>query len=338
MNREDIKRIATFVSLLLLLSGCAVNTPQTKSQPLSLGKLTTAYDYQLLNQQYQAISLPQMIAAASTADVLFIGEYHGNQASHLLQTQLLAALHQRNQQKNRATVLSMEQFERNQQAILDDYLNKKIGEQYLIEKAPTWSNYKGSYRPLVEYAKQNKLPVVAANAPAKIIRCIGRQGDSYTAKLTPKEKQTIASKPFTDVPAYADKFFGVMGISGHAKAGAGMRRSYQAQLARDNTMAESIDKSLKQTPNAQVIHLNGSFHSAGHLGTVGALIRMNPSLKVVVITPVHQDQLDEFKKENKSTKDYYYLLNRQPKTYVNSENRKAAHKAMFATSAKKSCK
>ena len=146
----------------------------------------------------------------------------------------------------------------------------------------------------------------------------------------------VASKPFAEVPRYADKFFGAMGLSGHAAAGKRIQQSYLAQLTRDNTMAESMNKALKESPKAQVIHTNGTFHSADHLGTVGALKRMNPTLKVVVITPVHKEQLAEHKKKHAKTDDYHYLLNSQPKQFVNTENRSAAHKSLFAKSAKKS--
>ena len=330
-----IKQLTTLSTLVLLLNGCALNA--VPKQPVSVSSLATAYDYQLLDPEYRLISLVQMTATASKADVVFIGEYHGNHASHLLQAELLAALHKQQTQsaKKRPMILSMEQFERDQQEILDLYLDNKIGERQLITKAPTWPNYKGSYRPLVEYAKQHKMPVIAANAPGDIVRCIGKQGSKYLEKLPTKQRHLLATQPFVEVDGYSDKFFGAMGLTGHVKTTGRLYQSYQAQLARDNTMAESILKALKASPNAQVLHLNGSFHSADHLGTVGALKRLDPALKIVVITPVHTNQLAEHKKKHQVKNDYFYLLNLQPKDFVSAENMKAAHKAMFAKSAQK---
>ena len=330
-----IKRLATLSALALLLTGCALNAMPEK--PVVVSRLATAYDYQLLNPEYRPISLAQMTATASNADVVFIGEYHGNHASHLLQAELLAALHKQQSQspKKRPMILSMEQFERNQQEIVNLYLDNKIGERQLITKAPTWNNYKGSYRPLVEYAKQHKMPVIAANAPGDIVRCIGKQGSKYLDKLPAKQRLMVAAQPFVEVDGYSKKFFGVMGLTGHVKTTSRLYQSYQAQLARDNTMAESISKALQASPKAQVVHLNGSFHSAEHLGTVGALKRLKPALKVVVITPVHKTQLADYKKKHQMNNDYFYLLNRQPKDFVSAENMKAAHEAMFAKSADK---
>ena len=315
------------LSLLLFLTS---HSGLVQSASASGPTLTTAYDYHLLDQTYQAIALPELVAALQDSDVIFIGEYHGNHASHLLQMQLFAALHQ--QQASQATILSMEMFNRDQQAILDRYMEGDIGERTLIDKAPTWKNYRASYRPLVEYAKQHQIPVIAANAAADLIRCIGRQGSDYIDKLTAEEKRYIASQPFAEVPNYKAKFMGFMAGSNHLSRERA-HQSYLAQLARDNTMAEAIATALAQTPNSQVIHLNGTFHSAEHLGTVGALKRLNPDLKLSVITPIYpqdwQDAKAHAQCEKPHPNEFYYLLQPQPRDFVSTTERDQAYQALF---------
>ncbi|MDG4869738.1 ChaN family lipoprotein, partial [Guyparkeria sp. 1SP6A2] len=85
-------------------------------------------------------------------------------------------------------VLSMEQFSRDSQPYLDQYLQGEIGEQYLIEQSNAWPNYASDYRPLVELAKHHQRPIIAANAPKNMVRCIGQQGIEYLDKL-PKEQR-----------------------------------------------------------------------------------------------------------------------------------------------------
>lgn len=316
----------------LLVAGCSLNPPKPVVMDApSHPALTTAYDYQLLDAAFKAVSFTQLAEKLKHSNAIFIGEYHGNQASHLLQTQLLVALHQQNQIDKRSMILALEMFSRDQQGILNDYLNGAIGERYLVDNAPTWTGYTGSHRPLVEYAKQHAIPVIAANAPNAMVRCIGRQGAAYTKKLSDLEKANIARQPFAEVPGYADKFFGVMQASKHSPS-TRMRQSYLAQLSRDNTMAESIMQALAQEPDGQLININGSFHSAGHLGAAGALRRLQPDLKITVITPVHSDKLAAFKQAQTSDSrdEFYYLLNPQPPAFVNAANRKKAHQAMFA--------
>ncbi len=317
---------------LALLSGCQTTTVKTPTveQPA----LQTAYDYQLLDNNWQPVSLAQMIKSLGGADVVFIGEFHGNHASHLLETQLLAGLHQ--QHKN--IILSMEMFNRDQQETLNDYIDGFIGEQTLIKQAPAWQNYQASYRPSVEYAKQHFLPIVAANASGDLVRCIGSQGEDYLAKLDNTEKQWIADQPFSEIEGYKAKFFGFMNRAKHNTDKANSDRAqntYLAQLSRDNTMAESILKAMQANPGYKVIHLNGSFHSENHLGTVGALKRLAPDLKIKVITPVYADELAAAKVDANRKDDFYYTLNPQPAEYVQNKNRRKAQQAMFEESRKK---
>ena len=59
-------------------------------------------------------------------------------------------------------VLSLEQFERDAQPALDDYLAGRIDEAAFLAKARPWGNYREAYRPLIEFCKARGLPVVAA--------------------------------------------------------------------------------------------------------------------------------------------------------------------------------
>lgn len=316
------------LSMLLISSGYAYAQKSNNA----LISLPTAYDYQLLDHEYKKTDLEQLVESIKDSDVVFVGEYHRNQASHLLEMQVFAKLHSANQVNKKGTVLSMEMFTRDQQSILNDYLASNIGERYLIEEAPTWKNYQSDYRPLVEYAKKHNLPVIAANAAGDIVRCIGRTGEPYLEKLTDAEKTMVANEPFANIPGYQEKFFGFMGKSKHASKER-LNNSYLAQITRDNTMAESIANVLKESPNSMVVHLNGSFHSQDHLGTVGALRRINPNLKIRVITPIH---LAEFNDELPKGKDeFYYVLNSQPKEFVDDAYKKKMRGKLFSQAREK---
>ena len=323
----------------LLLTACAVESELKNGKRATIKPLLTAYDYQLLDQAYQPVSLSVMAAALQDYDVVFIGEYHRNNAAHLLQMQLFAALHQNNKPRGRLMQLSMEMFSRDQQAMVNDYLAGRIGEHYLIEEAPAWENYQGSYRPLVEYARHNAMPVIAANASGDIVRCIGRQGEGYLAKLDAEEQRHIAEQPFADIPGYEEKYMALMAGSKHMSK-ARLRQSYLAQISRDNSMAEAIAKALEKQPGSQVLHLNGTFHSEQRLGTVAALKRINPKLKLAVITPAHREAFEELRQRGKGEDDFYYLINPQPAEFVDGDYQKKTRIKLFreAREKAKACK
>ena len=209
-------KILFIVLMTLILSSCQSSTQQVKqevsqdsiatssksSTPVKQDQKShiplTAYDYQIYNAQWQKTSLTKVVDELTQVDVIFIGEYHGNHASHLLQTQLFSELYKRKSE----LILTLEMFNRDQQGILNDYIDGFIGEKTLINDAPAWPNYKASYRPSVEFAKEHFLPIIAANAAANTVRCIGSQGESYINKLTTEEKSNIAESPFAAIAGY----------------------------------------------------------------------------------------------------------------------------------------
>ena len=159
--------------LATLLTACAnqpsENTSQKVVQPETV---STYYDYQFASPQGEALSLNALPQELLDADVILIGEWHTHSAIHRFQTDFLKA--RRNATSN--ITLSMEQFTREHQTTLDQYLNGEIGEQILMSQAAAWPNYESDYRALVEFSKANDVDVIAANAPKPFVQCIGRKG------------------------------------------------------------------------------------------------------------------------------------------------------------------
>ena len=280
----------------------------------SIAKPDSLYDSQLVDSESrQPVALDTLAASLAQADVVVIGEYHGHQASHLLQARLQQKLHT----LNPGQVLSMEQFNLDHQNTLDDYLAGTTGETEMTEDAQAWDNYRGSYRPLVEYARKHSLPVIAANAPADVVRCVGREGPSYLDSLPETQRLQLPEKPFLDTPAYREKFVDAMAGS-HGTADPAMTKylnnTYKAQLLRDNTMAMRILQARERNPGHQVLHLTGTFHSEGRLGTVSLLQQRAPELSIVVLSPVFWPE-NETKPPltgNLSKGDYLYLIQPLP--------------------------
>ncbi len=328
-----------------ILTGCSslpnhlTNRPVNlvaADRPLTVEPLQNAYNYRLIDSQtQQPLTVKQLAIQLQDQDIVFVGELHGNHASHLLEMRLMTEMHILHPQQ----ILSMEMFNRDQQPILNRYLDSEIGEAFLINEAPTWSNYTGSYRPLIEFAKQNFIPVIAANAPADIVRCIGRQGSAYLNKLLPRERHLIASKPLTDQPEYRLRYMDFLADARKLTA-EHKENSYLAQLTRDNTMAESIYQAWLDNPHAQILHLNGQFHSEYSLGTVSALKSLNSKLKVAVISAVLVENAVQpsYSVEDLKKGDVIYLLQNQPEQYLDSRYKQQARKKLFSQAEKALCR
>ncbi|WP_341206136.1 ChaN family lipoprotein [uncultured Psychrosphaera sp.] len=318
-----IKKCLSVIAALTLI-GCACCTEPVATK--STSQLTSLYDFQIVESISNTnINVSQLVSKLVYRDVIFVGEFHSHQASHLLQLQILEGLYQ----KNKNLVLSMEQFTRDSQDILNKYLSGEYGEQTLINDANAWEHYKGSYRAVVEFAREKNIPIIAANAPAMHVRCVGIHGVDILKTLPEEQKSWSAQNLDLSNEKYKAKFLDFISQAGasHGQSPEQMKqrqlKTFAAQLLRDTTMAESIILARQQYPNAQIIHLNGSFHSDGHLGTVAELEAKQPNLKVTVLSPATANNLEqpEASLEQLQLGDFVYLIKPLPQRYIDKEKR-----------------
>ncbi|MFH4493878.1 ChaN family lipoprotein [Vibrio alginolyticus] len=303
-----------------LLTGCSSYT-HTDSHATS-AEVTSFYDYQLYTPSGEHIALSKLPIELQQADVILIGEWHTHAGVHRFQTDMLKQL----TSYDRSLALSMEQFTRDKQPVVDAYLRGEIGEQYLMKQANAWPNYESDYRPLVEFAKQKNLPVIAANAPKNIVRCIGRQGLDYINKLDDDQRMFIAQAIDTGSSPYKEKFMASM----HHGKPEQTEKQFAAQVTWDETMAESIVSYLDDNPGAQVVHVAGKFHTEQGLGTAASILSRNPSLKVVVISPT-----DNVLSDNT---DYQLEVLAPPVRYVQDAHRMAAYQHLTKRNNDLQCK
>ena len=233
------------------------------------------------------VDLAAVVEAVAKQDVVFLGEEHDNTAGHEFQMQMVEALHK----KRPDLVLSLEMFERDVQGVLNDYLLGRLTEADFLERSRPWSNYQKHYRPLVEYARQHKLDVIAGNIPRHVARLVS-QGN------TPPLEDNRWMPRLTSSPrdAYWERFNETMkGHAGTVEAEE-MDRYYRSQCLKDDTMAESIADYLAQHHHRQplVVHLCGKFHSDFGQGTAWRLLSRKPLLSLSVVSMEVGDKPAEF--------------------------------------------
>lgn len=221
------------------------------------------------------------MARLNAADVVFLGEYHEDPNTHILQFEILTELYA---MREGQVALSMEQFERDVQPVLDDYMAGRIDEAAFLAQSRPWPNYDPDYKRLIEFSKAHGIPVCAANIPRPLASRVAKQGfDAAWAGYSAEERPWIAAETTAPKDAYYSLFAQVMGFGQDAHGG-GMGMSedmlysvYQAQCIKDDTMAESIARLRAADAGALIVHTNGSFHSDYRLGTVmRVLARRSP--------------------------------------------------------------
>ncbi|HHQ4528569.1 TPA: ChaN family lipoprotein [Aeromonas hydrophila] len=262
-------RLLPLFTLPLLLAACATTPP--------VNDAGTLYHYQLKATQGEALTLEQALARVADADIVLVGELHTHPAVHLLQARMLAGL----AADGRPLVLSMEQFSRADQPVLDAYLAGRIGEAALIRDGNAWPNYQSDYRPLVEFAKAHHLPVIAANAPKPLVSCVGQEGPAWLEQLPASRRSQLARTLTLGDDPYRQKF---MASLHHGDADSNARR-FAAQTSWDDTMAESMVDYLRSHLGRRIMHIAGNFHVEGGLGLASRIASRNPDLKVALVVP-----------------------------------------------------
>src|SRR6195952_5464823 len=130
----------------------------------ALSQDTLSKHYKIYSTSKQKIvSVDDIINDMAKADVLFFGEEHNDATGHILEYLVFKKLSEKYPGK---AALSMEMFETDCQTVLNEYLNGLIREKNFKTDAKSWPNYK-DYQPLIELAKTNHIPVIAANEPTR---------------------------------------------------------------------------------------------------------------------------------------------------------------------------
>jgi uncharacterized iron-regulated protein len=248
--------------------------------------------YRIYRGDGSTATLDQLVAESRATVVTFLGESHDDPVAHYLEEQILRRTW------DPAAALSLEMFERDVQYVLDEYLAGFITENHLVASARAWKNYALDYRPLIEFAKEKRMPVLASNAPRRYVDRVSRLGSGSLAEIAPEGRRFLPPLPYAEASAdYAAKFARVMEEhreEGKPPSSESITRSLQAQSLWDAAMAYSIAEFLTKHPGKRVSHVNGSFHTAHRLGIVEHLLRYRPNTPIVVVTILPEPSFPAF--------------------------------------------
>ncbi|MBW6515979.1 MAG: ChaN family lipoprotein [Candidatus Cloacimonetes bacterium] len=261
------------------------------------------------------ISLSRMAEQLSNYDIVMFGEYHGNAMIHQLQAELLP--YYLRYAENIA--ISMEMFERDDQELLDYFLEGNIDEEEFLSNARAWPNYKSDYKPIVDFAQENQIYVIASNVPRMYAAAISRFGTDSLDMIPEDEKVYLARELVILEDDYKDKFYETILDTPHLDLidpntlEQRLINLYAAQSLKDDTMAESIIEFMNNVPDTKVIHFNGDFHSRYRLGVVTKLNRLNPDLRIAVISPyqVGSDEKFSYKREMSNISNFLIVIHDQ---------------------------
>ena len=197
------------------------------------------------------------------ADVIYMGEIHQLERHHRMEVEVLQEI----LKGNRPVVLGLEQIERRNQDQLDRYNGGELSFEELAEAIKwkdQWTNY-ADYRPLMEAARKGGARIVGLNAPWEVIHAIGKSG---LEGLPVEQRRSLAEKIRLEDPTYERLMNILLGV--HASFDpTSLRNIYEAQVARDETMADATAQALQcndTTKKAIGLVVTGAGHVQFGLG------------------------------------------------------------------------
>jgi uncharacterized iron-regulated protein len=260
--------------------------------------------YQLFDKNGKKVSYKKLLKTAEETQVVLFGEFHNNAISHWLELELTKDV-----AENKTVVLGAEMLEADNQKQVNQYLNGAINQKKLDSTARLWPNYKTDYKPLVDFAKENKLQFIATNIPRRFASLVSKNGFEVLDKLTDEEKTWVAPQPIpydASLPGYME-MLKMMGE--HTSP-----NMPKAQASKDATMAYFINKNLKD--ETTFIHFNGSYHSDNFEAISWYLKTYHPNIKIVTISSVEQKDLTKLETENYNKANFIIVIDEDvTKTY-----------------------
>ena len=201
-------------------------------------------------------------------------------------------------------------FQRPFQSAIDQYLAGKITEAELIEQSQynqRWGFPWEYYAPILRFAKENQLPVLALNTPTEVTQKVAREG---LENLTAEEREYIppASEILTDNAEYRQillQIYQQHASEGHGSS-TGFDRFFLAQNLWDETMAEKIAQFVTTKPNYQVVVLAGKGHIAYGYGIPSRVARRLSSRKLVQRSVLFFSASDSLLSTDRSIADFIW--------------------------------
>ena len=181
------------LSLLAFMAVFAFLTSADAAAQLATAEDVTPEDYRIYRSDGTPASWEDVAAAMKAAHVVFVGELHNDPVSHKVEQEVLQRWFSAH---GAAAALSLEMFSRDVQYIVDEYLAGQITDAHFQQSSSPWSNYETDYRPLVEFAREHDLAVIAANAPRRYANLVTRVGRDALPRLSDQARSYLAPLPY----------------------------------------------------------------------------------------------------------------------------------------------
>ncbi len=202
-------------------------------------------------------TVQQIIPALAERRVVFIGEQHTRYDHHLTQLEIIRRLHALHPQ----IAIGLEMFQQPFQRHLDEYISGSLSEQGMLRATEYYQRWRLDYRyyaPILRYAREHLLPLVALNAPTELTRKVGQVG---LEGLNEHERQQLPDDIEAADESYRQRIKDVFEYHPNGN-GRQFEHFLEAQLVWDESMADQAADYLREHPDHLLVVIAGNQHVA----------------------------------------------------------------------------
>ena len=239
--RRAVRSLST-IGLLLFIFGCQ-EKPQLSSarqaawEGWQAGQLVDA-------RTGRPVPMDIWLQDLSAYDIIYLGEEHHNRYHIDAALLVLRSL----MKQHRRPVLAMEMFGWDGQSALNHYLASQAPDRNEFLDRVFWKqNWGGAfedYEPLVEFAKDHQLPLLALNPPKTLIKQVVRQGLTQIQKQPEWRQWDMERETIVDDAAYRARIMTQLQDCHGGGTPEDYQMMYEASMVRDEAMAKTLAAAL----------------------------------------------------------------------------------------------
>ncbi|MBW1831566.1 MAG: ChaN family lipoprotein [Deltaproteobacteria bacterium] len=254
----------------------------------------------------RSIEPEAFFAILRTKTVVYVGERHDDPADHGVQYAILRQLHR----DEASLAIGMEMFQTPFQDPLTKWSAGLIDETVLrreTEYDDRWGFDFSMYRPILEYARNRGIEVVALNTPREVVYAVAKDGlDSLSV-------EQASGLPELDLANEQHRaLFDSEFDAGEHAAGDGVDQYYEAQVVWDETMGSRVAETLSRLDGpAKMIVFAGRVHVKRGLGIPDRAAKRGATPYAVVLPVTDKELKAELKRPpGERSADFFWALGR----------------------------
>jgi uncharacterized iron-regulated protein len=250
-------RLPAFVAILFFLPGVFVgsNAASHETTAEEAGADQTAVLRTHALELSSLVDMDGLIDRVADRRVIFVGESHDRYEDHLSQLAVIERLHAR----GKSLAIGMEFFQQPYQEALDAYIAGEIEEADLLRRTEYFDRWRFDYRlyrPILRFAREKGIPLIALNLEAELTRRVGEVGIDG---LTEAERARIPAEIDRSDPVYRERIETVFAMHPSDRQ-QDVEHFIEVQLLWDEGMAERAAAYLTAHPDRTMVVLAGSGH------------------------------------------------------------------------------